>query len=170
MARFITFKAFASNMTTSRRPRSPSSNHNVKEPFLERISIMPETQHRPQDCARRAAWARCIGGQMGACQTQIAQKTVIFCRPVDRLGKHPPQPKSRCGAYHPYGARRGALQEISAQRSGPALLGWLATFEQSRHSAGDETPGLLGRKTQISQLALSNSIAEPLYREERRGD
>jgi len=46
---------------SSRRPRSPSSNHNVKEPNLARIFILPEKHYRSQDRVSPAAWAAYIG-------------------------------------------------------------------------------------------------------------
>lgn len=45
---------------------------------LARISIMPETQHRPQDCALRAAWARCIGGRWGPVKPKRAENPLFF--------------------------------------------------------------------------------------------
>src|ERR1700678_3276741 len=104
MARFIMFKAFASNTTTSRRPRSPSSNHNVKEPFLERISIMPETQHRPQDCARRAAWARCIGGLSGPVKPKRTENSYFLRGLWMALGKPGFPDKYAACRHHRWGA------------------------------------------------------------------
>src|SRR5271166_6586772 len=39
---------------------------------------MPETQHRPQDVALRAAWARCIGGRLGPVKHKRAENSLFF--------------------------------------------------------------------------------------------
>jgi len=45
----------------SRRPRSPSLNHNVKQPAERRISRLISTIVPPRNNSREAAWARVIG-------------------------------------------------------------------------------------------------------------
>jgi len=49
----------------SRRPRSPSSNHNVKELLFGANFHSGREATPPARQARRAAWARCIGGLTG---------------------------------------------------------------------------------------------------------
>jgi hypothetical protein len=58
---------------SSRRPRSPSSNHNVKELNLARILILPEKHHRPQDRVSPAAWAAYIGARICSVKYEIEE-------------------------------------------------------------------------------------------------
>jgi hypothetical protein len=50
----------------SRRPRSPSSNHNVKELLFSANFHSGREATPPARQARQAAWARCIGAQTRA--------------------------------------------------------------------------------------------------------
>jgi hypothetical protein len=63
----------AQEWRSSRRPRSPSSNHNVKELHLARIFILPENRRRPQDRVSLAAWAAYIGARICCVKCEIEQ-------------------------------------------------------------------------------------------------
>ena len=53
--------AFDASGYPSRRPRSPSLNHNVKQPAERRISRLISTIAPLRNDSREAAWARVIG-------------------------------------------------------------------------------------------------------------
>jgi hypothetical protein len=79
MARFSTFKAESFEHGDRAAAHVPLPRITMsKSPPLARISIMPETQHRPQAVARRAAWAGCIGALAGAVKHKNTQEIVIF--------------------------------------------------------------------------------------------
>ena len=67
----------------SRRPRSPSLNHNVKQPAERRISRLISTIAPPRSDSREAAWARVIGAGVAPVKRKNRQKSAFFQGPVD---------------------------------------------------------------------------------------
>ena len=62
----------------SRRPRSPSLNHNVKQPAERRISRPISTITPLRNNSREAAWARVIGARSPCVKRKNRQKKRFF--------------------------------------------------------------------------------------------
>jgi hypothetical protein len=124
MARFITFKAFALNMTTNRRPRSPSSNHNVKQPISARIFILPEKRHRPQDQGPAGGVGAVYRLALEACQTELCASSVKIFGPVNGVEPDRRRLTTPCGCDSLWWRRpemaEGRARVFHAERGRPA--------------------------------------------------
>ena len=88
IARLVSPK-LALELRPSRRPRSPSSNHNVKEPRQRRTFILPETEHRPQDQRPSGGVGAVYRGLESPCQTVNGLNLRNFWAVVDGLFADP---------------------------------------------------------------------------------
>ena len=128
IARFGTFKAECFEHGDRAAAHVPLPRITMsKSPPQARIFIMPETQHRPQAVARRAAWARCIGALAGTVKHKTTQEIVIFSRAVDCVGGLDLPSRNGGRDLNPYGVGEVVIQGIlRVARSGfrrPKRLG-----------------------------------------------
>jgi hypothetical protein len=144
----------------SRRPRSPSLNHNVKQPAERRISrlistIVTASQHQPRSSV--GAGYRC---GVPACQTLKSPKKAVFFRDLWAPAR---KPKSApclpiCRWHFGKSHQRGGNPRVPAAVSDPGMLRCAILGPQNRHFPPLRPKQRSGGIDGILRAASPNSI------------